>query len=407
MSGIRSSIFRYFCPLPLIGLTIAYIGFYIAHSFNVSIELAQTIFFPLFLLCLWRLPRSKAFHLPSGLVFASLACWGVSGLHVRGYLPDLFSTEHITMSRLVNDVSDDKNSREFFRRYRTIARAYSLPSMELLARRFADAGDAQKWIDSKKNVSLVLGGNAEWLDVSFSTAEFHLPGEPKDSLLRAEVAKLAKDWNIVFERDHISLIQPPGSPTPVLFAMLPKTLSLPSEPSELTLHFLAWLARSLSANTEQASAFGDASTELGRSESFRQLRENAFREDAIVQMTKMLGSWKSPAPLSLSRLILGTFQLSETLAEISSSNLNTIAAASELNAAQKMLRTERYPELISIVRNNFGVARSFVAETDEEFMKSRKEFLGTATITGDDGQPTVGARVAMINLILLERAGML
>jgi len=398
---------RFIRPIPLSVFCITFLGFYIVQRFNVSIEAAQTVFFPLFVLALMKLPRSRALHLPQTLVATSLGCWAICALHIRGYLPEIFSQEHIALSRLEREASNEQYSRELFRRYNIIARAYHLPPMEIVARRFDEQDDAQDWIDHSSSVSLILSGSPEWLYATFAPLERKLSPSserPKESEF---LLAILKEWDIDFRRDHVSLIQPHGLSTPVLLAYLPRSVALPTEPPELTLHFLAWLARSITANCEAPELYGNKASELGRSSNFSTVQEQACAEDSISQMTNMLGSWRSPAPLSLARLMIGTTRLAENLSESSANNQGMVDAASELNAAQKMLRKEQYAELMSLVRNNFGVARAFVAQTDDDYMKARKEFLGTASIIGEDGRPTVGARAAMVNLILLERAGLL
>ncbi len=372
----------------------------------MSIEAVQTILFPLVLLAFWRAPIAAAYRIPPVALLAAFGCWTFASLNIRGYLPGIFPRERIVLGELDAD-DGELGSRDLLRRYNVIAQAYSLPRMEVLRRRFGGKEEARDWLKNRSDVRLLLTGTPEWLTVFFSQIRLELPGSvllPGD--FPPELVAEANVWKVPLD-DTVRVVRIPEAETAVVLALVPEWLTLPGEPSELSRHYLGWLGESIGKAGDRPRAFGDRRGALGASGDFGRIQLQAFREDALAQSCLMLGSWKSPEPIALARLLSGTYQLAAALAETSANSDELLAAFSTLHGAQKTLRRERQPVLLSLLRNNSAVARVFLAQKEEDTARARRELLAASTYTDPDGRPTLGARIAMLNIVLLEQAGLI
>jgi len=385
-------------------LAAAAAAFIIAQRFAAPIDSLQTWTFPIFLALFWGLSRNKAYRPPLPLFGCALVCWGFAALNVRGYLSLFQLHDRVVLAPLADD-RDGAEARELYRRYNVIASAYGLPKMDLLVRDLSDASRAKEWLVGNRSVDLLVRGTKEWLLVGFSNVALEIAGAMRSSEAPPEFRSEAAKWKIPLN-DSVRIIHAEGVPTPLLLALVPDELPLPSAPSELSRHYLGWLARAIGEKTS-VREFGNPKLALGSNPDFEKLRVGAFREDALAQMTMMLGSWKSPQPIALARLLLGTYELSGALNEISANPESLYNAISTLQQAQRLLRKEVHPELTSLIRNNAAIARVFEAESDDDFSKARHEFITTAQIVDSNGVPTLGARMAMFNMMLLEQSGLM
>jgi hypothetical protein len=380
---------------------------YIARRFSLSIELLQSCFFPLLMLLFWRLPRSASFRLPAPLVGFGLLGWAVATLNIHGYLPALRSGPVVFLSKLDND-TDEREARAFVLRYISIARAYELPRIEIVLRKFQDGEQGTQWLRSHGAGSLLLSGSAEWLSVNFPDNAMSLPStggrvKPEyDQLLRRE----AERWKVNLQaRNRIIVI--PGLDVPVVVAVVPQSLNVSGNPTELARHYIGWLARAVGPDSGLYREFGDNQQGVGGIDSFERLQRFAFRADAVSQTTMMLGAWRSPEPISAARFLFATVSLVEALQEGSAQSQAIDAALSLYGGAQKLLRKSEEPELLSLIRNNMSAARLLQDNSEDDLSKIRREFITAAEITDNNGIPTRGARLAMLNLEMLEYAGVL
>ncbi len=396
---------RFFCRRSAALILIVVLAlFLIAQRFAAPIDSLQSWTFPLFAALFWFLPRTKAYRPPLPLLGCALFCWAFAALNVRGYLSMFQLHDRVVLSPLRED-PDGSAGRELYRRYNIIAQAYGLPKMDLLVRDLSDTSKAKEWLKGNHGVDLLIRGTRDWLLVSFSDVALELAGGLRNGELPSDFAGLAAEWKLPLDRS-VRAIHIDGVSTPLLFGLVLEDLPLPSEPTELSRHYLGWLARAVGRHTA-ARDFGDLKEALGASPEFSALQLQAFREDALAQMTMMLGAWKSPEPIAQARLLLGSYQLAEALHEISANKELLYTAIGTLQQAQRLLRKQTHPELISLIRNNAAIARLFEAESDEDYAKARHEFFTTAAIVDSDGVPTLGARLAMFNMINLEQSGLL
>ncbi len=390
----------------LLALLLAVLAFYILQSFSLSIETLQTILFPVFGFLFFRLYRGREFQLPAAFVVVAFGGWIIGGLHIRGYIPSLFSDSKVMLSSLQRD-PEGKLGRELFRRYNVIARAYELPSMDILVHTFERKDYAQHWISGHEGTSLLITGDPEWLGVQFPTSVVKLGVEAlPPAEIPAEIKEIATGLRLPLD-GRVILAKVSDLSVPVVLALLPDSISLPGDPSELSRHFLGWLARGISPSRGAELNYGSKDRGVGTDPEFPQLQLQAFRVDAFSQTTMMLGAWRSPEPISFARHLLGTLELLQSLASSGSGIESVYAAGDTLRSAQKTLRKERHPELYSLVMNMYNLARFLTADSEEDLSRVRREFVVLGNITDSRGNPTAGAIVAMLNLEILENAGVL
>ncbi|MFN8390660.1 MAG: hypothetical protein U0136_10255 [Bdellovibrionota bacterium] len=378
-----------------------------AQRFSVSIECAQVLAFPFIAVAFVRLFKDRSLRLPAPLGLLAVGGWFFATLNIYGYLPSFSERPIVYLSRLDND-PEEKLARELLLRYTTISKAYSLPRMELVLRRFADNALAQSWLNDRQTSSLLISGDPNWLTVTFPSKVLSI-GELEDKarpelmqLLHAEAKRLDVDLET---RVRVAVI--PGLDVPMAFALAPDEIVVPGEPTELARHYLGWLARALGRTSGSYQDIGDAKRGIGSSPRFDELERFAYHADAVAQTTMMLGAWRSPEPIACARFLMGTVRLFEALSEPSSMSEAIEDSINIFNSSQKILRKESQPALVSLIRTNAVLATLLSNNDEEDLSRLRRDLINTASITDSSGHPTRGARLALLNLEVLEYAGVL
>ena len=373
----------------------------LAPLLRVPLDSAQTFAFPVLVFLVYQISNLLSVKIPQGLLLLTLVGWIFGALNIRGYI-NFGASSAVTLLPLEGD-SSETQTRELLRRYNIISEAYHLPKMQLLQGSFKELGEARQWLNKHPKTPFVVAGERDWLTIFFPTkiSELPLPKTDPTNLTLSEADK----YGINLE-ENTMLIQPAGFPMELVIATAPDSLVIPSEPSELSRHYLAWLASGTSSTLESTSKASSVRDELEVSESpnLDLIQAIARREDALSQTTMMLGAWKSSAPLSLGRFLLANMNLLEVIYTEPPSLPRYATIHSQYYQATKILTDEFDSELESLIRNNIGVARILGAESEEDRKKAEKELLKAASTQNRTRQPTKGARLAMLNLVLLSNS---
>ena len=270
------------------------------------IEDLQTLLFLPLLLAFWRLPKNPSYRIPGPLILTVLILWLGASLRVHGVFNKPSSRTAVYLSRFPGD-KDGLLGRSTFQRYNEIAQTYHLPSMELLLRTLSTEKETRLWLSGNPNVPLVVGGDSEHFDITFnniidSQAHCFRAALAQDSLSSSQ-RKAAQDLGIDLERDVLS-VRIPGLERPLLLTMQPLRVKIPDEPSELSRHFMAWLAAGLAKKPHDV-------LESPESPADRLSRW----QDAFNEALKIDGPWGTPIPAGLSYYMIGTLQTLEALTQ--------------------------------------------------------------------------------------------
>lgn len=395
--GLRRSV------LLVLLLTSAVLSVAARHGFEL--ELVQTAAFPVFAVMTFLLFRNSQVRPPTGLFALSLCCWGWGALNIRGHLPDLIDDRIVTLA--IPDGGFGENAdRQLLRRYNVIAQAYRLPKMTIRLRSFAGTAAAQQWLNGRSETRmLVVPAGEEWLTVVFP-ANLRL-GPPRtqmwETALDASVVARLREQSALYQVDlseRVEVLTQAGLGSPLVLAISPDSIAVPTEPSELTRHYLGWIARGISETPDRLRTPPDAPPPPDPT-----VAAYEFHQDALSQTLMMLGAWHSPTPLSLGRFFFANVNLLETVTQHGATPLRFATILGEYYSSLKLLRRGYDDELEALVRNNAGVARMLAADTDDQRRAAQREFAIAAAIAGKDGNPVLGARLAMLNLTMLTAGG--
>jgi hypothetical protein len=356
---------------------------------GLRVEDLQTALFPLVVLCVWRLPKSRRSGLPAPVLAALLCVWAVSALSVRGFLPDVMLREGVYLSRLDGDPSG-LITRGLLWSYNRHAEEISGARMNMVERRLPSDADAAEWLKSRKRALAALRGSAGWMRLVFPPGSeiFRTDGSDRARELPLGIREVAESYGIA-DDENIRFVRHENVPVPLALVLFPEAVTLPAEPVELAREYLASLSEGL------IRIRGVEPPDV------RDLQRASFLNAAAVD-----GRWKTNAPRALARL--------------AAANVDLLAALEEPEPEQGLLGCARYnffsavgsvqlryaPEVASAIFNNIAVAIMVDAYSRKD-LRDVRDFLLTAARADAGGQPMRGAKAAIVNLILLDRSGLL
>ena len=366
----------------------------------VDREDAQTVLFPFVLLLVWQLPRLPVLRVPSVLLSAAAAFWLVGTLNVRGYLPSLFSTPGIYLAKIEGDTSD-LEARAFERRYRDVSRTYSLPGLELVHRRFDGAGDATRWLTTREQGVALLSGNQRALRLYLSpkAGEQLAVGEPIAALsneMHAEARKLGLKMDGRVRGARLA-----SSDIVMAVGVIPESIELPNQAPELVRHYVGWMARALRVDLltlEESPLTNDSHQEV-----------LALQRDALNEAMMVEGAWTSYTPTGFAQMLVATgYLLQSARAESDGYQEGVLKLVRAAYSRSKRLIRQRYaPDIYAMVLNNDAVVRLLQSESDGQRKDVRRMLWQAAAIKDANGGVVLGAKLAYLNLLLLERKGVL
>ncbi|MBP9838712.1 MAG: hypothetical protein KBC84_08355 [Proteobacteria bacterium] len=308
-------------------------------------------------------------------------------------LPNYSPSQRIYFLPLNHD-QGQKETREMYVRYRQIAQAYSLPKMDIVYHNFTTLEDQQSWLENKKNIMFSVSGDEQSLKLTFNLFKrlFTMNQQPLPEWIDREVKKL----DLVSGKDF-QLLQIKNSPQYVAVALLPNEITIPLEPKDLNLHYLAWLGRSLSDFTIGKYIAVDRKGKLASSHELDMAEQEAFYRDSLSQLVNYNGTWKSPMTYLLGRHVLATYDLIKYVFE-PRKNEKLLEEIFNYNRSNlKLLAREGEKDLSGLARVNLGIARVVSAEDQSDYDSGIRELK----IAFMQEKVTKSSKLAMLNLILL------
>ncbi len=358
----------------------------------------QAALFPFVLLLIWRMPQSAALRVPPSLLLGAAALWLVGGLNVRGYLPSLLSTPGVYLAKVEGDTSD-LEARAFERRYRDVSRTYSLPTLELVHRRFAGVKDASAWLSSRDQGVALLAGNQRVLRLYLSpeAGEQLAIGEaitPLSNEAHAEARKLQLPLD-----GRVRGVRLPASDLVLAVGVIPELVDLPSHAPELVQHYVGWIARALRLDlltSEDNSVTDDSHQET-----------LALQRDALNEAVMVEGAWSSYTPTGFAQMLIATsYLLQASTLESDGYQPGVLTVVRNSYARSKRLMRQKFdPHAYAVLLNNDAVVRILQSESDGERKDVRRLLWQAAAIRDAEGRAVLGAKLALLNLLLMERRG--
>ena len=317
---------------------------------------------------------------------------------MRGYLPSLFTTPGVYLAKVEGDTSD-LEARAFERRYRDVSRTYSLPTLEMVHRRFDGADDASKWLNSRELGVSLLAGNQRALRLYLApkAGEQLAVGEvsaPLSNEAHAEARKL----QLVLD-GRVRGLRLPASDLVLGVGVIPEFVSLPNHAPELVQHYVGWLSRALRVDLltfEEGSLTDDSHQGL-----------LALQRDALNEAMMVEGAWSSYTPTGFAQMMVATgYLLQATSSEVDGYQSGVLQLVRTAYARSKRLMRLKFdPEAYAVLLNNDAVVRILQSESDGERRDVRKLLWQAAGIRDAKGGAVLGAKLAILNLVLMERKG--
>lgn len=381
--------------------------------FDFYLEDVQTFLFPLFLLALRKLPRNTRFRLPLGLVVTALLFWLVGALNVRAFSSSVSNNSLVYLSRLEAD-KDGLLGRDLYLRYNEIAKTYSLPRMALVQRSFSHDEEAESWLEKRSSAIFLVHGLAEWLRVIVPdrSSYFDEPGFIFKQTNTEELAKEAKDYSINLSKNSL-VVQPDFFPVPLVFSTHPGLINLPGATPELGRHFLAWMARAIGPHIDKDEGLGEVflvdanGFRRNDGDSVARGREDvdAIRKHFLYNAISIDGPWKTLAPRSAALFYLGLLESKDISdGQYYSAAALKCALAAFKNAAS-FVEKRFNADIYAAIFNNAAVLQIIAAENARDIARAR-QWLTKAAMLPETGVSNHASKLAMLNLLMLDRAGL-
>lgn len=356
----------------------------LAPRFGYYLEDAQAAFFPVLLFSFFMLPKKKTFRIPSLVVFFCILGWGHSVLKTSGVFSFFPTDSRLYLSRLSND-DMEVTARDLKRRVNEIAATYHLSTLELLPQSLIGASEQKKWLSHHPDARLIIGGDKHWLVVTARVPFlFHKDNSSTSKelfSLETESRYLGLTQGVDYDPLFIS-----GLNNHFLLSSRMLTFSLPSTPTELSRHYLAWLAAG-----------------LDEEESFHHIGLGY-----LYEAQQVLGLWKSSGPLAVAHFFSALGHLLLALEHETSVELGEVnCALDQFKQALAKVRQKYEPELYATFFNNAAVAKLVAAQTEKDYQMAEAWLLKAAKTRTKQGEATQGTKLALLNLITLTRTGIL
>ncbi|MCB0345929.1 MAG: hypothetical protein KDD66_12490 [Bdellovibrionales bacterium] len=368
-------------------------------SYGFLREDLQTVLFPLMLIVLLKLPNSTSLRPPRAVIVLALTFWMLGALHVRAYAPSLINGHGVYLSR-VNSAGESPEDRELYRRLNEIARLNDLPSTYLVQQHFSSDDEARSWLESHDEALFVATGSSEWVRVIMDPERI-IPFSTKPDLPEF-FTKAAKRAGLP-RVDALPIVRTPWLEEPFVLGTVPEYLQVPGRPPELGQHFLAWFAEGLQRDPQLKEQLSEPVAESEMTEQLRGMKKAALFAAAGIE-----GKWLTSTPLGVPLSLAATHEL------LSAFDLPGILQEKALHCAQvsfnhsaAVARDDDVPHIAAIAFNNIAVARIYAGYRDSDFARAHHWLSAAAGMHNRDGSPVLGAKLALVNLEMLWRSGLI
>lgn len=375
-------------------------------SLGLATEDLQTFLFPLFLVAFLVFFRRLQFRIPAAAVLLLTGVWAFNALHVRGYLATAGHSAYF--ARLENDPTG-LVGRGAMLRINHIADTYGLSTSEPVQRRFSSLSAAGQWLAAQLGAPAVVTGSSS----SFSVLVTPRIDKAAESMLtrfrRAvpggveDISSLERSYGLDPASAGVQVTFP-GSSQPLIVLLSPEVIPVPGEPVEMNRHYLAWLLNGLLRVTEADSTEAIRQLGLRKKELVPEIARLPAAIDSFSEAALIVGDWPNPSPLIAARFFLASMLLIESVdGRFEEAPLKL--ADDTFRSAAGFTRGQAKDALTAALWNNHAVAR-LMRWNDDDSREARRWLERAAAVTDETGKPVRGARAAMINLILLDRAGL-
>ena len=340
----------------------------------------QHYLYPFVLLAFaWLLSRTKHSRL-ARYVPLLIIPWVFGGALKAGYFSGLRTKPAVFF---ISPIPLSGGSEEFglYRRFQTLSKFFRFPSVTFIERDFGSDARLLAWQTKLPSGSIALRVHDGIFTVNMPL--YSDSTDPPDLNELVQIYQLSQNG-----RQFISL---PNDTTgaDLLLGMPAQSILISARSPEQSLHFVGWLAK-----VSSSWVWNTAITEDNRLAAITELQKI---EDSAAQLHTLSG-WNNNSAKIICRLVQGNILLLEAMIQGGNNQKLIERAARRYGSANKLLKRNRVPELESVLRNNLAITRYLLAENKKDIRKTRKEFLKAIAADKKSKTPSVGARLALVNL---------
>ena len=349
---------------------------------------AQIFLFPGVLISLWLGISHYLPSVPRGIFSLGILMWVLSIASVKANFFGTYS-QVVSIARL-GESQDDVYARSLKQGVSELARYLDVPTPRLLSKKFEKDSSIKNLFKKSEQSLLLLTGDPLWLTIHIKPGLLtqFLPKERVS--VSKEVLDDSKQWS-VSENENVIQLHSGFGDLRLLAVTSPDAFGLPGLPKVLAVPFLAWFSRGI----EAASG--------GYSDAVRLTRQ----EDSLLEASEIVGPWRTNSTRGAARAILGNIFLLEAAFEKSFQYSLFSCALSSYRRAASFVPNADDKNVYAIINNNAAVAALSRARRQEDIEMARFWFERAISIFDDKGSPVLAAKIAMRNLIALERAGLI
>lgn len=205
-----------------------------------------------------------------------------------------------------------------------------------------------------------------------------------------EVVDLAESYGILEKQNGKTVnlgavaFWPRFSRSPLLLGVAPEQIALSAQPLDVTAQYIAWMSYGLGLLQHPAL------------DSLQRVRA----EDAFLVARRLRGFSGMTSPTAAASLLVGVSRLLPRT-EIEPQTVRE--SAKDFIRAKKLSRKEFDPEIHALALNNLAVAQLNSKFSPKSLKAIRRLLHSASLLRSKDGRPVLGARIALVNLSLLER----
>ncbi len=342
----------------------------------------QQFAFPVVVVLFFVAARYFRLGISNWLAVIPFLFWIASLCNIHGVMASSGFGPSMAMARLVDDPELELRGK-FFRDYQKLARKESLPSLGLLENQIADSEEALQSLEAK-GLDILVSGNFSWLTISLSRDRLDkISGV--SSLTREDI-----EYENYLSPDDVSrlvVVKGVDQNNEWLVLKGPQSVFLPTRDSLLARSFLGWMGTAVGSKVENES------------------RDFSFeRSFALSRITESFGLWASNVPRAFGGFLLGTAHLINSVENRFMPEMKICSRSIFATAASRVSANED-PELYAAIFNNAAIAKILSTTTPHVMRQAKAELWKAANTRDNQGKLAPGARVAYVNLLKLERLG--
>ena len=377
---------------------VTFVAYLTAKIGGFAVDDLQLWVFPIVVFLLWFLPIVRIFSALKFLIITSLVLWILSTLYINGVFSSFLPQPQIIAAKIEGDPEGIFRA-ELLRNIKGKKRERGLAaSIGSVYADFTDYNEAHRWLENASKGEVIFFGNTDWVQLLLSDKRLRSfvpgkmlfssrPSSQLDTWLVENATMLGLDLS-----KEVIVVHPSGVSFPLLISFNADYVNLPLNPLVLATQYLSVLTAGLADNIDSL----DKDSEL----------ELATRRSWFVSAASVYGRWKSNGALGFAWFLAGNFDLFRGFIKQEQQG-DFICAGKAYGAAASKAVSRFDPSVVAAIFNNDAIVSFLSDDQGNNYPNIEKSLLLAINTFNPDGTPTRGARVALLNLMIFKKMGIL